>query len=187
MFAFVSNEYRAVVKTQTQLNFLLSIYSYPTFKKVNTYDEAHQFFKEHERKWIDNSIKIFGKKQSKIGYISIEYFIDNENIYYNIYTNRFGNIRFNLPESIKYTIDGSLLKIKVENHNLSNAYIAHHCTAISYILKVVGKFINVDLILPNISVYMALTKYTGKNFSIKNAQRDINNHLGNVYYTIKQN
>ena len=46
MFAFISNEYRTIVKTTARLELL---YSYPKFVKVKTEDEAKEFFRQHDR------------------------------------------------------------------------------------------------------------------------------------------
>lgn len=185
MWAFISNEYRTICYTQRQLNFLCSVYTYPKFKKVQTKQEAKQFFASSNRDFINAGIKHYGKL-SDIGYISIEYFIDGKNIYVNIFTKHFGFIKLtNLPNNVKQDASYDLLKIKICNVILDDTLIAHHCAAISNILRLFDTYINIELILPDISVYLACTKYRGKNYTIRNLQGQLNSRMGSIFYTIK--
>ena len=92
MYAFVSNEYRAIVYSSRQLDFLLSVYSYPQFKKVETVSEAKQYFNQCNREFIKAGRNKYNR-ESNIGYVTVEYFIDGRNIYFNIYTKHFGFIK----------------------------------------------------------------------------------------------
>ena len=186
MYAFISNEYRAVVTTERQLEFLISIYSYPKFKRVKSYEEARSYFSENERKVFSAGFNKFGKGYD-IGYISIEYFIGGDNnIYYNIYTKHFGFIKLvNVPSNVKQDASYDLLKIKICGVVLNNGLIAHHCIAITNILKLLDDFINVELILPDISIYLACTKYRGSNFSIKQTLECIDKRFGDTYFTVR--
>lgn len=186
MYAFVSNEYRSIVKTQRQLDFLCSVYSYPKFKKVNTTAEAREFFSANDRKFFTPSLNQYGKVED-LGYISIQYFIDRNNVYVNVYTKHFGFIKLTeLPKNVKQDSSYDLLKLKICNVVLNDAVIAHHCTAIRSILSLFDSNINVELILPDISVYLACTKYKGKNFSIRNLQGILQSRMGVTFYTIKK-
>lgn len=185
MYAFVSNEYRSIVYSTRQLDFLLSVYSYPQFKKVSTVAEAKAFFNQCNREFIKAGRNKYNR-QSNIGYITIEYFIDGKNIYLNVKTNHFGFIKlYNLPDYIKQDASYDLLKLKICNVNLDNDLIAHHCIAIANALRLFDKSISIELVLPDLSVYLACTKYKGKNYAIKKCQDEINGRLGNIFYTIK--
>lgn len=185
MYAFISNEYRSIVYTQRQLDFLSSIYSYPKFKMVNTMAEANEFFAKNYREFYKPSLNQYGKVDD-IGYISIQYFIDGRNIYVNVFTKHFGFIKLsNLPKNVKQDASYDLLKLKICNVILDDSLIAHHCTAISNILSLFDLYINMELILPDVSVYLACTKYKGKNFSIRNLQSVLQARMGVTFYTIK--
>jgi len=100
MYAFVSNEYRAVVKTQRQLDFLMSIYTYPQFRKVNNELEAKKFFNSCNRDFMKTGLNKYGRPND-IGFIKIEYFIDGKNIYVNVFTKNFGFIKLSdLPSNM---------------------------------------------------------------------------------------
>ena len=185
MYAFVSNEYRAIVQTQRKLDLLMNLYSYPQFKKCDTYEEAVNFLNNHVRKYIHSGINKYGKT-ADTGYISVQYFIDRNNIYANIDTSHFGFIKLvSVPNNVKQDASYDLLKIKICNVILDNSLISHHCIAITNILGLLDNFVNVEIILPDISVFLACTKYTGKNFAIKTVQSKIAGRQGEVFYTIK--
>lgn len=186
MYAFVSNEYRTIVHTQRQLDFLCSIYSYPKFKMVENVAEAKKFFNSNIREFFTPSLNQYGKVKD-IGYISVQYFIDGNNIYLNVYTKHFGFIKMSdLPSNIKQDSSYDLLKMKICNINLDNSQISHHCVAITHILQIFGDYINIELILPDVSVYLACTKYKGRNFGIKRLQSMLNTRMGATFYTIRR-
>lgn len=185
MYAFVSNEYKAIVYSTRQLDFLLSVYSYPQFKKVETVSEAKKYFNQCNREFI-NAGRSKYDRESNIGYITIEYFIDNNNIFLNIYTKHFGFIKlYNLPSNIKQDSSYDLLKIKICDIVLDDTLIAHHCVAIMNALRLLDSSISIEFILPDISVYLACTKYKGNNYIIKKVQDELKSRHGNVFFTIK--
>lgn len=185
MYAFLSNEYRTTVYTQRQLDFLISIYSYPQFKKVNSEAEAARWFSEQDRKFIRDTKVRYGRKD-KVSYIAVEYFIADNNIYYNIDTSKFGLIKFEeIPSNAVQDVRFDFIKLKLKNVVLNDVLIAHHCIAISNILKILGPYPNIELKLPDISVYLACTKYTGKNFVIQKTKREIRDRFGDTYFVFK--
>lgn len=185
MYAFVSNEYRSIVYSQRQLDFLCSIYTYPQFKKVENELEAKRFFTKCNRKFIESGLNKYGR-DTDIGYISIQYFVGDNNIYANVFTNNFGFIKLkDLPNNVKQDASYDLLKIKICNVRLDDRLISHHCIAISNILRLFDEYINIELMLPDISMYLACTKYRGKNYSINNLQGMLNSRMGNVFYTMR--
>lgn len=185
MYAFVSNEYRTIVYTQRKLDFLCDIYTYPKFRKVNSEEEARKFFQQCNRDFINAGLNKYGR-EADVGYISIKYLISDNTIYCNVSTKHFGYIKLsNLPDNVYQDSTYDMLKLKITNVVLDDSLIAHHCIAITNILSLFDKFINIELVLPDISVYLACTKYKGKNYSINKLQSSIKSRLGNVFYTIK--
>lgn len=185
MYAFISNEYRTVVQTQRQLDLLASIYTYPQFKKVGSKEEALKFFSQCDREFIATGMSKFGKTDD-IGYIRIQYFLDGKNVYANIGTKYFGFIKLSdLPNNVKQDSSYDLLKLKICNVNLNNLLIADHCLAISSIIKLFDSCINVELVIPDISIFLACTRYKGRNYAIRRAQNLLSERMGKVFYTIK--
>lgn len=152
---------------------------------METTAEAKRFFNQCNRDFIKSGLNKYGR-DSDIGYISIEYFIDGKNIYVNVYTKHFGFIKLSkLPNNVKQDSSYDLLKLKICNVILDDSLIAHHCVAIKNILSLFDTYINMEIILPDVSVYLACTKYKGRNFSINNLQATLQSRMGSVFYTIK--
>ena len=186
MYAFVSNEYRGIVDTQRQLDFLCGIYTYPQFKKVETAYEAKQFFANCNREFIASGLNKYGK-DSEVGYVRIEYFIADNNIYVNADTTHFGFIRLStVPDNVKQDSTYDLLKLKICNVVLEDSLIAHHCIAIQNILNLFDEYMNIEIVLPDISVFLACTKYKGSNYTIKRVQALLSERPGDVYYTVRR-
>ena len=185
MYAFISNEYRTIVKTAERLELLLSIYSYPKFVKVKTEEEALEFFRQQDRAFIKRGALHYGGKE-KCSYITVEYFIADNNIYCNIDTSNFGYVKLgNLPRNVSQEATYDLLRVKIKNVILDDNLIAHHCIAISNILSLFEQYVNVEVIVPDISVFLACTKYGGKDTTINRTKNFIKARTGEVYFTIK--
>ena len=186
MWAFISDNYKCVVSTQQKLDLLISFFPRSNFKRIEDMKEARDFWKFAEKKFFSTDIVKLSHK-SKYAYLTIEYFIDNNNIYINMITKNLGFIKFsNLPSNISQEVSYDLLKLKISNVVLDDSLIAHHCVAICNILRLIGPLVNVELILPDVSVYLALTKYEGKNFEILRTRSELESRLGNVYFSFKR-
>lgn len=184
MFAVVANGIATVCKTQRMLDYIMAVYPYPKFKKCDTHEEAVKWLSENSRDFMDIAHKHYGETANS-GYVRIEYFIAGNNIYYNVYTDKVGYIKVPQADGVLVESRPELLKIKVINVKLNNANIMHHTIAIRRILKLLGDFVDVDILVPDISIFLALTKYTGKNYAIRGVQDDINRRLGAVSITVK--
>lgn len=184
MYAFISNEYRTIINSQRQLDFLLSIYSYPKFKKVETTEEAQRWFNEQERVHIKSKTIRYGAK-NKTSYVSVEYFIADDCIFYNIRTDNFGFIKLTkLPENVKQDARYDLIKLKVCDVSLDDSKISSNCIAIENVLRILGPYLNIELVVPDISIYLACVRYTGKSFVISRVKNIINSRYGKTYYKI---
>ena len=185
MFAFISNEYRTIVKTTARLELLLSIYSYPKFVKVKTEDEAKEFFRQQDRAFIKRGALHYGGKD-KCSYMRVEYFIADNNIYCNIDTSNFGFVRLGtLPSNVSQEATYDLLRVKIKNVILNDDLIPHHCLAINNILTLFDDYVNIEIVVPDVSVFLACTKYGGKDTTINRVKNFINSRPGEVYFTIK--
>lgn len=49
-----------------------------------------------------------------------------------------------------------------------------------------GGFVDINLVVPDISIYLAIKQYSGKNYVIKGLQQTIAQRLGAVSITIRE-
>lgn len=179
MFAFVSNEYSGIVYSKQQLKVLSRIYSYPIFQYCRTENECRDFIKRHPRFAYSGNKKAGWKKST--AYIRIEYFIADETIYANLYTDHFGFVQLSLRDKrILQSATYDLIKLKIPRVNVNDESITSHCSAIVYIVSQLSPIINVQIKVPDISVYLALTEYDGRNSSIIKAKKYLNGRIGKV-------
>lgn len=185
MFAVVANGMQAICKTQRRLESIIAFYPYPKFCKCSTEEEARMWLRNNSRGIYGIEFKSYGNTASE-GYAIAEYYIWDNSIYYNINTKHLGYIKVFPTDDIKMESRQELLKIKVCNVMLDDSSISSHCIAIRKLLRLLGGIIDVEIIVPDISIYLAATKYTGRSVYINGLRRDIVNRLGEVSFTIKE-
>lgn len=184
VFAVIASGIQTICKTMRQVDTIVALYPYPKFKKVRDEVEARVWLRENTRKMNCLTFSKYGSTATA-GYARIEYFISNNEIFYNIDTRKVGYIKVLASEEVSVDARATILKVKVRNVCLDNSMIAHHIIAIKRILKILGEYIDVDITVPDVSIFLALTRYTGNNYLIKGIQRDIEVRLGAVSITVK--
>lgn len=185
MFAVIANGIQTICKTQRKLDMILAVYPYPKFCKCATEEEGRAWLRQHSRGNFSSNVTKYGTT-SQTGYAQVEYFIWNDTAYYNIDTSRIGYLRVVTGNDMSVDARANLIKVCIKNIHLNDMSIMSHCIAIRRILKVIGSFVDVDIIVPDMSIYLAATKYTGKNYMIKGLQRDIDSRLGGVSFTVRE-
>jgi hypothetical protein len=69
--------------------------------------------------------------------------------------------------------------------NTDDSLISGHMTAIYQGLHLIGDFADVDIIVPDFSIFFAVTQYTGNSRYIIKVQDLIKDRLGSVSFTLK--
>ena len=184
IFAVIANGLQTICKTQRQLECILALYPYPKFKKCKDETQAREWLRRNGRCIETIKYEKYGETSIR-GYAEVEYFISYNNIYYNIDTKQLGYIRINrFDEHVQIDYRGYFIKVKITAVCLNDNLIVHHIIAVRRILRLLGDFIDVDLKLHDISIFLALTKYSGKNYVIIGAQKEIKNRIGGVSFTV---
>ena len=179
MFAFVSNEYSGIVYSKQHLSVLSNLYTYPVVQYCRSEEECRDFIARHPRHNY-SGLKRAGWKKST-AYIRIEYFVADEVIYANLYTDHFGFVQLAIEDkNVLQSATYDLIKLKISNVNVHDDSITSHCSAIANILSRLSPIINVQIKVPDISVYLALTEYDGRNTAIKNVKKTLSTRIGKV-------
>lgn len=186
MFAFVSNEYQGIVYSKQHVQVLSSIYSYPVVQYCRTEEECRDYISRHPRKVFDSDANKRAGWKKTTAYIRIEYFVGEETIYANLYTDHFGYIMLNLRDkNVLQQAEYDMIKLKIRNVNVHDESIVSHCVAIQYILQLLSPIINVQIVVPDLSIYLALTEYTGRNVSIIRIRQLLKTRVGKVALLLK--
>lgn len=186
MYAFVSNEYQGIIYSRTVAQVLADIYSYPVIQYVKTAEEGYDFIRKKNRKFYINDTKQAGWKETT-AYLRIEYFVGDDTVYANIYTDHFGYVYLNIRDSsdIKQSVTYDMIKVKLTGRRMRDQSITSHCQAIQNVLHLFSPIINVQIVVPDISVYLALTRYTGKSSAIRMARRELDTRIGKVMLVVR--
>lgn len=186
MYVLIANGYKGIVESKETLDILSSIYPYPKFRKVKTKEDAIKFLNRYNRRDYGVQFNNYGTTDSNYCYAFIKYVIDNSDLYVSIDTSKIGFIRINNKNKKDVVVDNrpTMIRFKISNINLKDELISDHCIAIYTILDILGEYVDVNIEIPDISVYLALYKYVGESYVIKNTQEIIKERLGGVSVTI---
>lgn len=187
MYVLIANGYSGVIESKETLDVLASIFPYPKFRKVVDKEAAFAFLEKYRRGDYAPVYNNYGDTDAYYGYAKVTYIIDKNDLYVTVDTSKLGNVKLPPPKDRNIVIDNStqMIRIKIRDINLNDDKISDHCYAIYTILNLIGEFVDVNIEVPDISVYLALFKYKGEYYSITAAQEEIHNRLGAVAVTIK--
>lgn len=183
MFAVVANGFQTIVSTTQQLDTILALFPYPKFQKVKDEVEGREWIRANSRLSYKKCITNYGGS-SNHGYVEVEYFIHDGSVFYNVITKKIGFLRLSAQDDVFMDSRPELIKVKIPNVNLDDLLIAHHVIAISRMLKMIGPYVDVVFDVPDMSVFLAMTKYTGNNYVIKRTREQVDKRLGEVSYTV---
>ena len=188
MFVAIGSGRTKICETQNELRQFKAIYPYVKWHYCETMEEALNWIRSNQRSVYSRRVTHFGSTEPQGGYIDIEYFIDGKNIYYNLYLKSFGKTRIlpDIENSILVDNRESMIKVKVLNTVLNNMVIMHHGIAMQRILRILGEYVDVNFLVPDMSVYIAFTSYNGKDIAIKRIQEFIKTRVGGVSFTVKE-
>lgn len=187
MFVAIGSGKTKFCETISELKQFQSIYPYVKYHYCKTKEEGLLWLRQNQRKIYDTRVTHFGSSVPQGGYIDIEYFIDGKNIYYNLYLAHFGKTRV-LPDPDNGILADNrerMIKVKVLNTILNDAVIVHHGIAIQRILRILGDYVDVNIIVPDMSIYIAFTSYSGKDLAIRRIQEFLKRRVGGVSFTVK--
>lgn len=187
MYVAIGSGKTKILETKQELQQFQAVYPYVKWHYCLTKEEALNFIRQNQRKIYDTRVKHFGSATPQGGFIGIEYFIDGKNLYYNLNLKSFGKTRVMPDPDNGILVDNreSLIKVKILNTRLDNMVIMHHGIAIQRILRLLGEFVDVDITVPDMSIYIAFTSYNGRDTAIKRVQEFLKSRVGGVSFTVK--
>lgn len=186
MYVFVANGYKGIIESKQVLDVMSSIYPYPKFRKVRTMEDAIHFLARYDRGEVQPNFDTYGDTDKNFGFAKINYVIDKDDLFVTIDTSKVGFIRIN-PNGMSDTVVDNrptMIRVRISGIYLNNDLISDHCVAITTILNLLGGYVDVNIVVPDISIYLAMTRYTGDNYIIRECREVLQNRLGGVSITI---
>lgn len=185
-YGFVSNNMTLWTQDFTKVNTLAKICPYPKFRGFQTEEEAILFIKKNKRNKLLKSLKTYGNVFTNVK-TQLEYYIEKDRICANLRTKGMYNIRIpTTDKNVLIEYGAKLVKIQLKDIYLNDNLISSHITAIYNLLKLLGDFIDIDIVVPDNSIYYALTTYTGSNILINRVQLLIKKRFGELAITVRE-
>ena len=187
MYAIVWNGGSKIVKTKSELDGLIRLYAYPKFQKVANELEALKWFRENERKEYPDEFIIYGTTAIN-SYVTLEFFFNNNNIYANLFYNHLGQFRISCSDfnNVSVSYRGDKMLIVVENVVYDKDNPAHYVIALYQLLNIIGDTVDVNVIVPDESIFLTLTGYKGTNKIVKKYLSLLDDRMFGLSYTVKQ-
>ena len=184
MYAVVAPGLKGVYEDYTAIERILVLYPYTKFRKFETEAECWEFISRNENKHGLEDITNFGDTFEK-HHVLMEYFIRNSNLYYNFDTKTLGTLRLVGDRALIENRNG-LIKAQINNVAVDSNKIQGHIIAIYQGIKLLGDFIDVEVIVPDHSIFYAIRSYTGENRAIKRLQDYLRSRQGKVSITLRR-
>lgn len=182
-YAVVAPGFSAIYADWRMVDRARVFYPYIKWKKFYTEGQAEDFIQKNKC-----SAKVdmynYGDTFDDL-YLTVAYEILNESVMYTIWTNKIGQIRIHNPD---YVIEYGASKIKATLPIiLGPNSIASHMSVVYNLLLLVGDYVDVNLIVPNYSVFYALTYYTGhRNRAVRLVRDFISTRVCKVGFTLRR-
>lgn len=175
-FETVTNDYKVVERVK-------ALYPYPKWKLCKTEAEAVDFVQRNRYRRRARQLYNYGTTFKDM-YIDAKYIIFPNSVFYVLDTKRVGHLRIECPDAlIEY--HSNIINIRIDNTNLSADTIAGNMSAIHHLLSIVGDYVDLNILLPNYSVFYSLTYYNkGRNRAVSITQDAIRQRVCKVAYTL---
>lgn len=164
---------------------LASLFPYCKYRKFKTEDECWDFVNRYKSSRVSLSMTKYGNTFDNL-FIRMFYIVTPSKLYWTFNTERFGNIRLDEQEGLLISYFGKgVLVSEATSGVYDNQTVISHILAISRGVEILGDLVDVDIVLPDHSIYYALTKYTGEDETILRVQQQLKDRLAEVSYTLK--
>lgn len=157
---------------------IMALYPYPKFRKFRTTEEAWAFVRRYNNKHFYHGVYKYGDTFNN-HYISMEYFIGKDSLYYNFRTKKIGYVKI-VSSKAEVQNGANLITARIRNIYLNPNMISAHLIAIYHGLELLGDFVDVDVTVKDHSVFYALMTYKGQNRVIRRVLDKINSRLGKL-------
>lgn len=184
MYAVVAPGLKGVYEDPRVIDRILALYPYTKFRKLPTEEECWEFIRRNENTHGLEEITNFGDAFPK-HHVKMEYFIRDNNIYYNFDTSLIGTLRI-AREDVIVENRAQLIKVILPNVVVNPDTISGHVIAVYHGIRLLGDYIDVSVTVPDHSIFYAIHSYTGNARTIVRLRDYLKKRLGKVSVTLKR-
>jgi hypothetical protein len=181
MYAVIAPGFKGVYDNPRVLDKIMALYPYARFRKYRTEEECWEFLNKNTVTRGISAIYKYGNTFKK-HFVNMEYFI-RESIFFNYFTDKVGYVRMVADDAVVENCSG-LIKVRLDNIVVDNNKISGHMVAIYQGLRLIGDWMDVNITVPDHSVFYALHAYTGNNRAITKVQNHMKERQGEVALTL---
>lgn len=182
MYAVVAPGLKGIYEDPKVVDRILALYPYTKFRKFRTEEECWAFLARHENNHELTSMHNFGDTFDRHRVI-MEYIIKSPNLYFNYDTHMLGTLRLTSERAVIENRT-NLVKAMIPNVIVDAAMIGGHIIAIYNGIKLLGNFIDVEVVVPDYSIFYAMRSYSGNDRVIRRLRDYIDTRLGKVSVTM---
>ena len=174
-----------VYETWAEVERIAVLYPYPRFRKFKTTEECWEYVRRHTAKKVYRDVNKYGETFKDM-YVRMEYFIRPGRVCYNFFTKKIGYIAIeNNDPNISVTNRSGSIKVVLNEIYLNDDLISNHLIAIWHGLRIIGTMIDVDIQVPDHSIFYALMTYKGKNKTITRVREYIDRRPAKVSVSLR--
>lgn len=174
-----------MTKDYKEIAWKLRIQPYFKYRVFYDMEVAQEFIRRYTMKKELKSLNCYGTVfTDKV--ISVTYFIYANTIFINYDKHKLPELVFEINNNecaVNQLAD--TVSLRIDNIQVNNQSIIAHMIAIIYILRFAGEFVDLNIALPDRSIYYALFAYTGDNEIINRAQHAMKERLGGLAVTVE--
>lgn len=184
-YAVIVPGINTVYQTWGEVERIIALYPYPKYRKFATEEECWEYVRRHTTKRIYTDITKYGETFDNL-YVKMEYFIRGDKVYYNYKTGKMGYIAIESTDPSVIVINRtSGIKAILKDIYLNDNLITSHMIAIWHGLRIIGEFVDIDIRVPDHSIFYALMTYKGSNKTINRVRRYIDERMAKVSVSMK--
>lgn len=163
---------------------LAAIFPYCRYRKFKTEDECWEFVKRYHSSKASLSMTKYGNTFDKL-FVRMSYTMSKDTMYFNYNTEHFGRIRLDPAQNqlIQYTAKYVLVK-EPSPICLDRQTIISHLEVINRGVEILGELVDVDIVVPDHSIYYALTAYSGDDEYINTLKERVHDRVAGVSFTL---
>lgn len=163
---------------------LASIFPYCRYRKFKTEEECWEFVYRYRSSKVSLSMTKYGNTFDSI-FVRMSYTMSADRMYFNYNTEKFGRIRFDVEpkQIIQYTAKYILVQ-EPSSILLDRQTILSHLEVINRGVEILGELVDVDIVVPDHSIYYALTTYSGNDETINTLKNKLHNRVAEVSFTL---
>lgn len=184
MYAVVAPGLKGIYEDPKVIDNILALYPYTKFRKLSTEEECWAFLERYENNHGIDEIRDFGDTFDN-HHVVMEYFIHKQNLYFNYDTSKLGTLRI-VKESAVIENRTNLIKAMIPNVIVDSNTIGGHVIAIYNGIKLLGDFVDVEVVVPDHSIFYAIRSYTGNSRTIARLKDYLKTRLGKVSVTLRR-